>query len=166
MLRQWLAQRRRWIKGWMQTAVVALPGRAPEALRLSVREQLAVHGVITGGVIGMLLYPLSLFVLFFSISPWADGQLPQGPAGWALIAVNACNLVGVLVGSAVSAFRGIRQTGATRLAWLIPLLPLYWALMSFAAWQAAWQFIASPFTWEKTPHGLARDRRRAGATRT
>jgi hypothetical protein len=159
LLRQWLAQRRRWIKGWMQTATVAMPGRAPAGLGLSLRDQLAVHGVITGGVVGLLLYPLSLAVLFYSVTPWAEGDLPQTGEEWALIAVNGCNLIGVLVGSAVSAARGVRQTGALRLLWLIPLLPFYWALMSVAAWHAAWQFLTSPSTWEKTPHGLARDRR-------
>jgi hypothetical protein len=37
--------------------------------------------------------------------------------------------------------------------------------MSFAAWQALWQFYRSPFAWEKTAHGVARDRQRLGAER-
>jgi hypothetical protein len=35
-------------------------------------------------------------------------------------------------------------------------MPLYWFLMSAAAWLALWQFIASPFHWNKTEHGLSR----------
>jgi hypothetical protein len=31
--------------------------------------------------------------------------------------------------------------------------------MSFAAWQALWQFLRHPSVWEKTAHGVARDRR-------
>jgi hypothetical protein len=31
--------------------------------------------------------------------------------------------------------------------------------MSFAAWQAVLQFLKEPSRWEKTAHGLARDRR-------
>jgi hypothetical protein len=46
-----------------------------------------------------------------------------------------------------------------RLAYLVPLLPLYWALMSFAAWQALLQLTRGDGSWEKTSHGVARDRR-------
>ena len=159
---QWLPQRRRWIKGWMQTACIAIPGRAPRHLGLSPLEALAVHAVITGGVIGLLLYPLSILGVVYAYGPWMDGRFPATPVDWALIAVNGCNLAGVLLAAAVSSLRGVRRTGALRLAWLIPLLPAYWALLSFAAWQAAWQFIRDPSKWEKTLHGVAKDRRTPG----
>jgi glycosyltransferase XagB len=32
--------------------------------------------------------------------------------------------------------------------------PVYWSLMSYAAWRAFLQFFANPFEWEKTQHGL------------
>jgi len=35
------------------------------------------------------------------------------------------------------------------------LSPIYWVLMSFAAWRALWQLISKPFYWEKTTHGLS-----------
>ncbi|SPF43531.1 hypothetical protein SBF1_2910004 [Candidatus Desulfosporosinus infrequens] len=35
------------------------------------------------------------------------------------------------------------------------LTPIYWALMSVAAYKAAWQLIFKPFYWEKTEHGLS-----------
>ena len=31
--------------------------------------------------------------------------------------------------------------------------PLYWALMSIAAYKALWQLLRNPFYWEKTSHG-------------
>jgi len=55
--------------------------------------------------------------------------------------------------------RGLAAIGALRLSWHIPLLPAYWALMSLAAWQAFIQYHRSPSEWEKTRHGVARDRR-------
>ena len=33
-------------------------------------------------------------------------------------------------------------------------MPLYWALMSVAAWKGLIQLIPKPFYWEKTEHGL------------
>jgi hypothetical protein len=40
----------------------------------------------------------------------------------------------------------------------IPLMPLYWLLISAAAYRALWQFMTARFVWEKTEHGLARTR--------
>jgi len=34
------------------------------------------------------------------------------------------------------------------------LSPLYWVLISLAAWKAVWQLIVKPHYWEKTVHGL------------
>jgi hypothetical protein len=42
----------------------------------------------------------------------------------------------------------------------IPLMPLYWLLISAAAYRALWQFMTARFVWEKTEHGLARARPR------
>jgi hypothetical protein len=37
--------------------------------------------------------------------------------------------------------------------WKVVLFtPVYWMLMSIAAWRAAWQLWRKPHLWEKTPH--------------
>lgn len=158
-LRQWFPQRRRWIKGWMQTALLAMPGRLPPHLRLPLRQSLAVHGILTGGVLGLLLYPASIASIAYTAGAIGDGSFSPGPLGWALVALNGFNVIAILSGSAIAAFRGLRLTGMLRRAWLIPLLPLYWALMSLAAWQALGDLVRSPWRWEKTTHGIAQDRR-------
>ena len=43
------------------------------------------------------------------------------------------------------------SSGITRTALLSPL---YWGLMSWAAWKGAIQLFTNPFYWEKTEHGL------------
>lgn len=158
--RQWLPQRRRWIKGWMQTIAPCLRGGMPRGLRLSLYERLAVHGILTAGVLGLLLYPVSLAAIAVAVIVWADKGWPEGPYPWALVLLNFGNLAAVFVASATSAARGLRMTRTSRLVWHIPMLPAYWALMSLAAWQALDQFFRRPSQWEKTTHGVARDRRR------
>ena len=37
---------------------------------------------------------------------------------------------------------------------LVCLGPLYWVLISLAAWKGLWQLIWKPHYWEKTVHGL------------
>jgi hypothetical protein len=39
-------------------------------------------------------------------------------------------------------------------------IPIYWLLLSFAAWRGLYQLLRDPFRWEKTEHGRARTSRR------
>ena len=41
--------------------------------------------------------------------------------------------------------------------WLkqVPLMPLYWLLISGAAYRAIWQFMTGRFGWVKTEHGVS-----------
>ena len=158
-LRQWFPQRRRWIKGWMQTALLSLPGRLPSRLRLPFRQWLAVQGILTGGVLGLLLYPVSILAIVQTAKAIGEGRFSPGPAGWALLAINGFNLLAILSGASIAALRGLSATRRLHRAWLIPLLPFYWGLMSLAAWQALADLMRSPWRWEKTTHGVAKDRR-------
>jgi hypothetical protein len=81
---------------------------------------------------------------------------------WFMLTVNGVNLVTVLLAATVSAWRGLRAAGAMRLTPLILTLPVYWMLMSWAAWQALRQLLIEPSRWEKTAHGVARNRRTPG----
>ncbi len=45
------------------------------------------------------------------------------------------------------------------------LMPIYWLLLSLAAWRALFQLLLDPYRWEKTEHGLARTSRLAGNVR-
>jgi protein-S-isoprenylcysteine O-methyltransferase Ste14 len=35
------------------------------------------------------------------------------------------------------------------------MVPLYWILISVAAYRGLWQLITNPFHWEKTTHGVS-----------
>jgi cellulose synthase/poly-beta-1,6-N-acetylglucosamine synthase-like glycosyltransferase len=161
--RQWLPQRRRWIKGWMQTMLVCCCWGKPRSLRLPLRANLAVHGIVTAGVAGLLLYPVALLAIAAAAYVLVRGGWPDN--GWTLafLVLNLANLTAILVAAAWSALRGLATARAVRLAYLVPLLPLYWALMSLAAWQALRQLARGDGGWEKTAHGLARDRRASEA---
>src|SRR6185295_6637067 len=153
--RQWLPQRRRWIKGWIQTVALCLGKGISPGLRLRPRERLAVHGILTAGVLGLLLYPASLLVIVGTLIAGLMGHWPRDAWSWALLVLNLGNVVAILVAAAISAFRGLAAARMLRLAWHVPFLPAYWALMSLAAWQALFQFFRRPTEWEKTAHGVA-----------
>lgn len=154
--REWLPQRRRWIKGWLQTALVTL--RCPKP-RLRLLDALLVHSLITGAVLSLLAYPISLLLLPAALWSLEAGAWPQSALGWSLLAVNAVNLVAFLLASIIAGCRGLKAVGAFHLAVWIITLPAYWLLMSFAAWQALFWLSRDPFQWEKTEHGISRQRR-------
>ncbi len=157
--RQWLPQRRRWIKGWIQTIALCLGRGISPGLRLPLRERLAVHGVLTAGVLGLLLFPASLWFIAAAVIALVSDSYPQGFLARTLLALCLCNVSAATLAAMVSALRGIVAARALRLVWHIPFLPIYWALMSLAAWQALLQYFRQPSAWEKTTHGVARDRR-------
>jgi hypothetical protein len=51
-------------------------------------------------------------------------------------------------------FLALKRRGVRDLLSQVPLMPLYWLLISGAAYRAVWQFATDRFTWEKTAHGL------------
>ncbi len=66
---------------------------------------------------------------------------------------SVCLLVGNLAFILINALAG-RRPGQRGL-WLAALIsPIYWILISIAAWKGLWQLIWKPHYWEKTVHGL------------
>lgn len=157
-LKAWLKQRARWIKGYMQTAVTH--SRAPVALLreagFAATFAFVSHGL--GTIVTALGYPLFAVATVFAY--W-EGSLftPAGPlvtltSAFAL-AIWLFGTLALFLPPAIGALRR-RDPG---LLLLLPLLPLYYGLVSVAAWMAFYEYFARRFAWNKTEHGLARQRR-------
>jgi cellulose synthase/poly-beta-1,6-N-acetylglucosamine synthase-like glycosyltransferase len=148
----WIRQRSRWIKGYMQTTLVH--SRSPLTLvRHAGPHGAVVFGMLIAGTpIMFLLAPLlwMLSVLSLVDPYWYHDLVPPGLAVVSLVTLIACNIATSVTG-AVSAAR--RQLWSLA-PWAV-LQPIYWVLHSIAAYKAAWQLVTRPFYWEKTVHGLA-----------
>jgi cellulose synthase/poly-beta-1,6-N-acetylglucosamine synthase-like glycosyltransferase len=68
-------------------------------------------------------------------------------------AAAVCLLLGNLVFVLIALLAG-RRPGQQGLWWAALLSPLYWVLISIAAWKGVWQLLVKPHYWEKTVHGL------------
>ncbi len=154
--RPWLKQRTRWCKGWMQTWLVHM--RSPRQLLGELGWLgFAVFQLLVGGtVLAALVH--SLFVAKLLIEFAMSGGDPDALA--AMIPHVVFLALGYL------AFAGVSLVGLFRrrllgCGWALILLPLYWMLLSFAAWRALFQLVRAPYRWEKTEHGLARTSRLA-----
>ena len=149
----WIRQRSRWIKGYMQAYLVHM--RTPFALYKSV-----------GGV-GFWGFQFFFLGSFFSylVAPFLYGTFLIWVAGGAAFldpfftpAVLAMSLFNLTIGNGYLIY--ILMVGAFKRQnyRLIPFaltVPYYWLLMSIAAYKALSQLIFNPFYWEKTNHGLS-----------
>ena len=153
---QWLHQRTRWFKGWLQTWLVHM--RRPILLwrELGWSGFVALQLLAAGSVMAALLHPLFLGIMLWQLLV-GDLLAPGNAAdaeirSWLSITV----LLGGYAGSICLGWVGLRRRGLVHLGRSLPLIPIYWLLLSVAAARAIHQLVRAPHEWEKTPHGLGR----------
>jgi len=151
---QWVRQRSRWMKGYMQTLLVHT--RRPLHLIRSVGLLgfLGFFFFIGGTVFAGLLNPV--FWVFYAI--WVVASAANFDPIFPQFLLFLC-LFNLLAGN--GAFTYLLMLGPIGRGWLnlIPYtftLIAYWVLISVAAYRGLWQLIRDPFFWEKTQHGLSR----------
>jgi cellulose synthase/poly-beta-1,6-N-acetylglucosamine synthase-like glycosyltransferase len=158
--RQWLRQRTRWLKGWMQTWIVHM--RYPLRLlrELGLRDFISFQLLIGGTMISALVHPFFMTVVGMDI---VSGELftPGETIEHSVRKGLAVAVLGIgYAGAVTMGLIGLSRRGLLGSAWVVATIPIYWMLLSIAAWRALWQLAVAPHHWEKTPHGLARSSRR------
>jgi cellulose synthase/poly-beta-1,6-N-acetylglucosamine synthase-like glycosyltransferase len=149
----WLRQRSRWLKGYMQTWLVHM--RSPLALLR--------HAGI-GGFIGFQLFVGGTF-LSALINPflWL-GFAISSLFGFSLLGASSAafathtSILSLIAGNGLFAY--LAMLAPFRRGWLelTPYgltAPFYWLLVSLAGARAFYQLFANPWHWEKTAHGLS-----------
>ncbi|GMU41740.1 MAG: hypothetical protein AMXMBFR23_26060 [Chloroflexota bacterium] len=149
----WIRQRSRWVKGYIQTYLVHM--RNPLLLwrQLGPAGFLSFQLVIGGTFFGFLLNPLlwGLTGIWF-ITKWGVIQeIFPTP-------IYYMGSVSLYVGNFAFAYMNVagclRRRYYSLVKWAL-LSPVYWVLMSIAAWKGFLQLFYRPFYWEKTVHGLS-----------
>jgi cellulose synthase/poly-beta-1,6-N-acetylglucosamine synthase-like glycosyltransferase len=148
----WMKQRSRWLKGYLQTYAVHL--REPRELKQELGWKGLMHfTMFVGGtpilaIINPIFWLMTL--LWFVAHPAFIQEIFPAPVyylGLLSWAFGNFLLLYVTVMSCRIAKRGELLVAAL-------LVPLYWVMMSMAAIKAVSQLIAAPNFWEKTVHGL------------
>ena len=85
---------------------------------------------------------------------------PESLFGWPFWLIAWFDLSVGYLASMELGLLAVRRRGYRALLTQVPLMPLYWLLISAAAYRALWQFMTARFVWEKTEHGA---RPRAGS---
>lgn len=143
----WLKQRTRWMKGWIQTWLVEMRDPLPLLRQVGLRRFLLFHLSSAGLVASALIYPLMPFLVLDTMlrALWLGREAL--PFTCVLDFMNVAlafltfHALGMIAGRGRPTDRG-----------LLLLMPLYWLMISLAAWRAIGQLRLSPFLWEKTPH--------------
>lgn len=149
----WIRQRSRWYKGYLQTWLVHT--RQPVklyrtlGLRSFVRFNLVLAGTPIIAVLNLLFWFIT--VLWFLGQPAVVGSVFP-----ALIYFPA--LIAMIIGNFTVMYMNmiaLREDDRSDLLLAALSVPLFWLMMSIAAAKGAYQMIRQPSFWEKTFHGLA-----------
>lgn len=150
----WIRQRSRWLKGYMQTYLVHM--RNPiKFYRMTGGPGFWGFQFFVGGtVLTPLLVPFTLIpyvVWLCTRSTMFDDLFPPF--------VMYTNLFTLLIGNGFFIYLTLLASFKRRYYRLAPYaltVPFYWLLQTIAAFKGLWQLISKPFYWEKTTHGISK----------
>jgi cellulose synthase/poly-beta-1,6-N-acetylglucosamine synthase-like glycosyltransferase len=149
----WIRQRSRWIKGYLQTFLVHT--RHPVRLvRAAGWRNLLGFVLLVGGTPLTFLCAPFMWALFLG---WLIVRSRIGDPVFPPVILYV-SLFNLLIGNGLMIYLNMLAGFKRELYGLIPfalLNPLYWVLHSIAAYKALFQLVRRPFYWEKTIHGLS-----------
>lgn len=158
----WMAQRRRWFKGWLQTLLVSFRYPLRLAAQLGPGAMIA-YALTTGGMLlSALFHPVLYASLALMLWNALAGTLPPlASLHGLLMAIDLFNLVAgfgvMLLAQAMVLPANLPRPPGRHLL----RIPLYWMNLTLAAWMALHEIYRNPFVWNKTPHTPVRRRHRA-----
>ena len=155
----WLRQRTRWLKGWVQTYGVHMRQPFRLARELGLGGFLAFQGHFAGIIISALVHPFSYALILHDAASGLIFQPPETTFGHQLWVIAVFNLIAGYAASLALGYFALRGNRVRRLVPQLIFIPVYWILISAAAYRAVYQLIKAPHYWEKTEHGLTRVRR-------
>lgn len=154
-LLNWIRQRSRWIKGYIQTYLVHIRDMGSfrsSGSRLNMPAfQLIVGGKVLSAFINpfMWLLTFSYFAFRLKIGTFIESFFPAPVlymGVFSLIFGNFLYMYYYMIGCAKRGYEEIIK--------YVFLVPLYWLTISISSWLALYEVIVDPFHWSKTHHGL------------
>src|SRR5258707_237150 len=153
--KNWIRQRSRWIKGYMQTFLVHM--RQPERYlpRERWRDLFSLQLIVGARTSILLINPImwALLIIYVIFRPFVEDTYHILFPGLILYMAVLCLIFGNLLYIYVH-FIGCLKRGEYNLVKWTLIMPIYWAMGSYAAYKALHQLITKPHYWEKTAHGL------------
>lgn len=150
----WIRQRSRWLKGYMQTYLVHM--RSPFKLwqKLGLKGFFSFQFFIGGTILTAFTTPV-----LYSVFAWWLLTRTEIFDPMFVEPLLYLSLLNLLLGNAF--FIYVLMVGIFKrknfglIPWAITA-PVYWLMLSVAAMKGLVQLITNPFYWEKTQHGISR----------
>lgn len=148
----WLRQRTRWMKGWLQTYCVHMRQPMQLLYQMGPWRFLGFQAVMGGPFFSALVHPIFMALLIHAL---IDLPAEKIRSDVPLLVLWAVAFVNLAAGYVVTLWLGVvslRFRSITGFVIALITLPFYWLFISLAAYRAVFQFLYAPFKWEKTPH--------------
>ncbi len=160
-LGNWFTQRGRWIQGYIQTYLVHM--RKPREFLTNERKhhiityQFIILGKVLSMFVNLFMWAITLTYFLFrpEVGKFIESFFPAPILYMAVFCFVAGNFLYMYY-----YMIGCMKHGHYELVKYIIFVPIYWLMMSFAAWRAVYKFIVAPHYWAKTKHGLHLDNKR------
>ncbi len=150
----WVKQRSRWLKGFMVTYLVHM--RDPRKLLrdLGPWRFFGFQAFFLGTLGQFLLAPLlwSLWLMAFGLWHPVQEVLPDG-----MLTASVSLFIGVEVLSNVIGMTAVATAQRRFLMGWVPTMMFYLPFGVLAAYKALYELVVSPFYWDKTQHGQAKE---------
>jgi cellulose synthase/poly-beta-1,6-N-acetylglucosamine synthase-like glycosyltransferase len=147
----WIKQRSRWIKGYMQTYLTHMRDPIRLLRELGFQRFFVFQMMFGVAALTNLLNPffwVLTAVYFLTRSTFIEALFPGPILYLGALSMLAGNFLAIYI-SLTGAFLQ-REYGSIK--WML-FTPVYWLMMSIAAWRALNQLIFNPHYWDKTMHG-------------
>ena len=150
----WIRQRSRWIKGYMQSYLVHM--RNPVALwrKLGWKGFIGFSFFVGATPLTFLVYPF-LLLIFFAYLIFDLSSIRTFFPDWVLFMA----IFNLMVGNILMIYVNMMAVFKRRFYELILFAaanPIYWLMHSISAYMGLYQLVVKPFYWEKTNHGLSK----------
>ncbi len=145
----WQYQRARWMKGFIQTWLVHMSRPLCPQSTYGILRFITLQITIGSALLAGFIHVPFMLCLIALMGARMVGFDIQPPSIWVWGGIGLCYLSGIISGMIAA-----RRLKKPYLFWDSFLMPLYWWLLFPASLQAIWEYLISPFHWNKTAHGL------------
>lgn len=153
-IKNWIRQRSRWIKGYMQTYLVHT--RQPLKFISEKGYHALIFQLLMGGKVAFILINPFLWIAtlsYFLLNHWVGDAIESVYPGFTFYTA----LVSLVFGNFLFMYYymiGLVKRNHWELLKYLIFVPFYWILVSWAGYVALRQLIIKPHYWEKTVHGI------------
>lgn len=153
-LKNWIRQRSRWIKGYMQTSLIYNRHPFKFIKKIGFKNWMSFQLLVTGTPVVFLsnLIMWAIFLIWiFTRTTFFDPFFPP--------IIVEIGFINFLFGNITAIVLNLTAVLSRKYYNLIPyaiLNPFYWILHSISSYKALWQLLFKPSYWEKTTHGISK----------